>query len=310
MRFGNLNLRSVDLNLLVALQSLLEERSVTRAADRLGVSQPALSRMLARMREILDDPLLVRSGREMVPTPRARELVGPLEVWLSDAAGLLTPATFDPATAEGVLRIMTTDAATEAVVTPWICELAKHAPGLRFELTALTSPVSSALARGDADYAVDTFPEPIPDCHVQHLLDDRFVCLVRTGHPRIRESLSTKEYQDALHIQVTGSGGGNELLEQELARFGVRRRIIVKTPSIVAAPYIVARSDWLLTIPNVRAQRAAKRYPIEVLPLPFPVRDSPLSLLWHNRVERSGLHRWARRRLAELDPPPGSDPIL
>jgi DNA-binding transcriptional LysR family regulator len=107
---------------------------------------------------------------------------------------------------------------------------------------------------------------------------------------------------------VTGSGGGNEFLEQELARFGVRRRVIVRTPSMVAAPYIVARSDWVLTIPKVRAQRSAKRYPLEVLP--FPVRDTPLSLLWHNRVERSGMHRWVRRQLAELDPPPASDPML
>lgn len=310
MRFGNLNLRSVDLNLLVALQALLEERGVTRAADRLNVSQPAMSRMLGRLREILEDPLLVRSGREMIPTQRAAELVGPLEVWLSDAVGLLTPSNFDPASAAGVLRIMTTDAATEAVVTPWICDLARHAPGLRFELSALASPVSAALARGDADYAVDTFPDPGPDCHVQQLIEDRFVCVVRTGHPTIRGPLSAADYQNALHIQVTGSGGGNEFLEQDLARFGVRRRIIVKTPSIVAAPYIVARSDWVLTIPNVRARRAARRYPIEVYSLPFPVRDSPLSLLWHNRVDRSGLHRWARGRLAKLDPPPGSDPIL
>jgi DNA-binding transcriptional LysR family regulator len=193
MRFGNLNLRSIDLNLLVALQALLEDRSVTRAAHRLGVSQPALSRMLARLRAILDDPLLVRSGREMVPTPRAMELVGPLEAWLSDAAGPLTPATFEPASADGVIRIMATDDATEAVVTPLICDLARDAPGLRFELSALKSPVSAALTRGDADYALDTFPESLPGCHVQHLFDDSFVCLVRTGHPTVRGSMSTRD---------------------------------------------------------------------------------------------------------------------
>lgn len=303
MTSGELNLRQIDLNLLVALHALLDERSVTGAADRLGLSQPAMSRMLARLRLVFDDPLLVRMGREMVPTPRAQAVAGPLRHLLAEAKELIRPDHFDPAAVADTVRIMASDAATEAVAAPWAAAVTADAPGLRFDIVPLTVDVETALARGTVDFAIDVFPDPAESCRVRHVFVDRFACVVRAGHPILAEGLTPEAYAALDHIAVTETGAFLTVLEPDLARLGVRRSIKFYTTSMAMAPFVASQTDWIATVPSARARRSVKRFGVEMLPLPYPVRDFPLSVLWHERTDASPLHRWMLGRLPTVEMP-------
>jgi DNA-binding transcriptional LysR family regulator len=299
----SVNLRRIDLNLLVALHALLEHRNVSRAAEALGLSQPAVSRMLARLRATLDDPLLVRTGRGMVPTPRALAIEAPLRRLLADAEAVVQPERFDPSKANAVIRMLANDAATEAVVAPWVRRLSAIAAELRFEIFGFSEAVRGDLARGVADFAIDVFPDPVEDCHVRHVFVDRYVCIVRAGHPVVRGRMTPELYTRLGHIQITGSGGVGLILERELARLDVHRRIVFRTPSMATAPVVIAQSDWVLTVPSARAVRSAHRFGVKILPVPYPLPPIPLSVLWHERTDRSPLHRWMLSELPEIGMP-------
>ena len=305
MTSGELNLRQIDLNLLVALQALLDERSVTGAAERLGLSQPALSRMLARLRLVFDDPLMVRMGRTMVPTPRAQAIAGPLRRLLAEARDLIRPDHFDPGAIDDTVRMMASDAATEAVVTPWVNAMAAQAPGLRYDIVPFTADVAETLARGAVDFAIDVFPDPPENCRVEQLIVDRFACVVRAGHPVLSDGdgLTPERYAALDHIAITGTGAFVTILEQELARLGVRRNVMFSTTSMTTAPFVASQTDWVLTIPSARAHRSVKRSGAAMLPLPYPVREIPLSVLWHERTEASPLHRWMLECLPKIEMP-------
>lgn len=303
MTSGELNLRQIDLNLLVALQALLDERSVTGAAERLGLSQPALSRMLARLRLVFDDPLMVRMGREMVPTPRAQAVATPLRQLLAEAKELIRPDHFEPAAVADTVRIMASDAAIEAAITPWVDAMAARAPGLRYDIVPFTADVTEALARGTVDFAIDVFPDPPENCRVEHLIVDRFACVVRAGHPVVAEGLTPERYAALDHIAITGTGAFVAILEQELARLGVRRNVMFSTTSMTTAPFVASQTDWIATVPSARARRSVGRFGVEMLPLPYPVREIPLSVLWHERTDASPLHRWMRECLPKVEMP-------
>lgn len=303
MTSGELNLRQIDLNLLVALQALLDERSVTGAADRLGLSQPALSRMLARLRLVFDDPLMVRMGREMVPTPRALSVAAPLRRLLAEAKELIRPDHFEPAAVADTVRIMASDAATEAVIAPWVTAMTLRAPGLRYDVVPFTADVAEALARGTVDFAIDVFPDPLENCRVEHLFLDRFACVVRTGHPVVAAGLTPERYAALDHIAITGTGAFVTILEQELSRLGVRRIVRFSTTSMTTAPFVASQTDWIATVPSARARRSVRRFAVDLLPLPFPLREIPLSVLWHERTDASPLHRWMRGHLPTVAMP-------
>lgn len=294
---GNRSLRRFDLTLVNALTILLDEGSVTAVAKRLGVTQPAPSRMLARLRDMFEDPLLGKAGRSMMPTPRATAFHLPLRHPMIDVANMIRPAEFDPREASAVIGIAATDAAIESVVTSRIRDLAVLSPGLRFEIGAIALETPEARSRGDVDFAVDVYPDPIEGFHVSHLYFDRFVCVLRKHHPAARSRLTRRVNSRLHHLQVTGAGGGGNILEMELARLGISRKIAVRMPSLATAPFKASQTDWALTVPSTRARLSAKRFAIAVRPLPFPVRAIPLSPLWHERTDASPPHQWMRARL-------------
>lgn len=233
----------------------------------------------------------------MVPTPRALALAAPVHALLNQAALLVRPERFDPASAQGVVRVFATDAATETAVVPWVEAVARAAPRLSFHVLPLVADVTTALARAEADFAIDVYPVVAEGCHVRHLFHDRLVCVLRRGHPAARGRFTRARYRTLRHIQVTGTGGGGTALETELARLGIERDIVFRLPNFATAPYIASVTDWALTIPSTRAYRSAKRFPLAVLPLPFALRAIPLSLLWHDRTALSPLHAWLRDML-------------
>ena len=290
-------LRRIDLNLLVALDVLLQERHVTRAGERLGLSQPGISRVLERLRAAFDDPLLVRAGATMVPTPRALALAGPLREVLADTAALVWPEQFDPAKAEGHVRICATDAVTESVVAPWLNGVSRAASHLTFEILPLPAQVERALARGEADMAIDVYTAAPPGCEIRRLYEDRFACLVRRDHPIVGQRLTPRRYQALRHVAISGAGGGDWLLARELALRGITRTIAVQTPHFATAPAIVAETDWALTVTGARARHSLAHYPLALLPLGFDLPPIPLSLVWHELGGRDPLHAWLRADL-------------
>lgn len=303
MNPGDLNLRQVDLNLLVALHRLLTDRSVTAAARGLGLSQPALSRMLSRLRTLFDDPLMVRMGREMVPTPRALALAEPLQHMLAEVTVMIRPGPFDPAAVDATVRLMASDAATEAVVTPWVNAMAPIAPRLRYDVVPFAVDAVDSLARGTVDFAIDVFPDPIDGCRAEHLIVDRFACVTRADHPAISEGMTRELYESLDHIAITGTGAFVGILEQELARLGVRRNVVFRTTSMATAPFVASQTDWVVTVPSARARRSEQRFGVRTFPLPLAVREIPLSVLWHERTETSPLHRWMRACLPKIEMP-------
>jgi len=253
--------------------------------------------MLARLRDMLEDPLLGKVGRSMMPTPRATAFHLPLPHPMIDVANMIRPAEFDPREASAVIGIAAIDAAIEPVVASWIRGPAAHSPGLRLEIGAVALETPEALSRGDVDFAVDVYPDPVEGFHVSHLYFDRFVCVLRKHHPAARSRLTRRVYSRLHHLQVTGTGGGGNILEMELARLGSSRKIAVWMPSLATAPFTASQTDWALTAPSTRARLSAKFFAIAVGPLPFPVRALPLSPLSHERTDASPLHQWMRARL-------------
>ena len=178
------DIRTLDLNLLRTLDALLDERSVTRAAERLGFTQPAVSGMLTRLRESFDDPLFVRTQRGIVPTLRAMALAGPVKQILSDVDALLLPAVFDPLSAHFTLSIAATDYALQTVVLPFLVQLRAQAPGIRVAIRPVDDErIQSQFERGDLDLALMTPEAALPDLHARRLFDETYVCALRDDHP-------------------------------------------------------------------------------------------------------------------------------
>jgi DNA-binding transcriptional LysR family regulator len=297
------HLRRTDLNLLVILHVLLDERNVTRAADRLLLTQPAVSRALQRLRLLLDDPLLVRTGRSMLPTDTAMRLIAPLEALLGRVDRLIEAKSFDPSLAVRQFSIAATDAATESVMMRVIRHVAPRAPGLSFRITHMGPDALARNAAGEIDFAIDVFAA-IPPPHRSHdLFLDHFVCQMRSDHPLASVPLDRAAYESARHVRLTGTGGNPEELEETFLREGLTRKIAVELPSFLAAQLLVAQSDYLLTIPSGPAERAGRILPLIVRPLPFESRAIPLNLVWHRRSDEDAGHAWLRNQILDLFSP-------
>jgi DNA-binding transcriptional LysR family regulator len=293
-----MNLASIDLNLLVALDALLAERSVTRAAQRIGLSQPAASRALGRLRALLGDRLLVRAGGGLVPTPRAAALREPLGRALADVRGLLAPPSFDPTTAQGTIRLWALDLESATVVPSLLARIERLSPGLDIDIRPRLGDPFAALQEGTVDLAVGVFLEAPAGFRRQKLYDDDFVCLVRRGHPIAKAGLTVERYVEQRHAMVVISGSGRGPVDEMLARRGLARRIALRLPHFLAAPMIVAESDLVITLPRRLGHRFAALSPVVLLEAPLPLPGFAVSQLWHERHQDDPRHSWLRREIA------------
>ncbi len=301
-----MDLSAVDLNLLVSLDVLLEERSVRGAARRLSLTPPAMSHQLRRIRELLGDEVLVRAGRGMVATPRAETLVEPVRALVTQAKAVLAdPKAFSPSTLQRGFRLMCTDHVS-TVLLPGVEQiLAEEAPGVDMYVFPLspedTDKVSTATAKlrtGAVDVAVGVFSASPAEMRTQVLFDDRHVTVVRSGHPRIRgPELTLEAYLAEQHILVSPGGTPVGPTDRLLAAQGLQRRVARTRPNFLAAMWLVLESDALLTVSRRFVEAAAKRFPVNVLPTPLPVKDYALSMLWHSRVDGAPEDAWFRDAL-------------
>ncbi|MEM6993795.1 MAG: LysR family transcriptional regulator [Myxococcota bacterium] len=294
-------LSSVNLNQLVALDTLLDEGSVTRAAHKIGVTQSALSHTLAALRDLLGDPLLVRESSGMVLSDRAKRLSGPLRRNLAELERILSPEpSFDPATTERDFRLATEDFIAARVAAHLVPEFKAHAPHASLTIRPLTGISRvDALLSGEIDVLIGpTFDGGV---HVQHQpwCDEPFACVVRRGHPQVGDTLDLETYVALGHVLVSPTGRGTAWVDQGLAERGLARRVVFRAPSFLMAPMIVASSDVVLTAPVGALQPFVDAFGLRQLPPPLPLAPLPLSLSWHRRNEALPAQQWFRTLLRE-----------
>ena len=293
------DIKTLDLNLLRTLDALLDERSVTRAAERLGFTQPAVSGMLTRLRESFDDPLFVRTQRGMVPTLRASELVGPVKQVLSDIDTLLQPASFDPLSARFTLSIAATDYALQTVVLPFMVLLRQRAPGIRVAMRPVEDDrVQTQFERGDLDLALMTPEAALPDLHARRLFDETYVCALREDHPDAHGSaLSLDRFCALDHALVSFSGERFwGVTDDALAKINRERHVVLTMTSFLALAGLLRTTDLLAVLPRRLVESAPG---LVALHPPVEIPGFTKLAVWHERTHRDPGHRWVRALLFE-----------
>jgi DNA-binding transcriptional LysR family regulator len=296
------DLRGVDLNLLALLEALFETRSVTRAGDRLDLSQPAASRALARLRRMLGDPLFVRGSDGLVATRHAEALREPLTNALAAVRSLITPPRFDPVTATGVARLLVPDMEATTLVPRLLAAFAVQAPGLDLALLHRKGDALAMLAADAADLALGVFGTAPAGFRRQRLYSDTMVCVVRRGHPALKHGrLTLARFVELRHALITITGEGGGMVDTALAAKGLSRRIALRIPSFLAAPLVVARSDLIVTMPRRAAAEFAALAPLALIDPPLAIPGFDVSQVWHERQHADPRHTWLRRLVAAVN---------
>jgi DNA-binding transcriptional LysR family regulator len=296
-----LHLASVDLNLLVALDALLTARSVTRAAAQLGLTQSATSHALGRLRQLFGDELLIRSPRGMLPTPRAEELAIPIRAVLLDIERAVAHAPgFDPATATTTFTIAAQDYAELLLLPALIERLRVEAPGVALAVVPAGDGCWEDLEAGRVDLVLAPFaPERGGLCQ-KHLFDERFVCLLREGHPAAKRKLTLDRFVELPHALIAPGGRPGGSVDDALALLGRTRRVTLMVPHFLVAPHIIARSDLVLTVPERIARHFAGLLPLRVLTPPIELPGFRMHQLWHERRSRDPRLTYLRKLIAEV----------
>jgi DNA-binding transcriptional LysR family regulator len=289
------DLRRIDLNLLVALEALLEEQSVTRAAGRLGMSQPAASRALARLRALFADALLVDGPGGYMLSARAEEIRPALRRTLAGIGEILEANPFDPATATGHVRLLMPDLHAAALVPHLLARLAGEAPLLNLDILPPDAKIFEALENDAVDAVVGVIDEAPAGINRRRLYDDRFVTLMRAGHPDAAGKLSLARYLELEHIVVSITGVGPAPVDEVLSSKGRTRRVKLRVPNFFSALEITARSDLVMTLPASIARTAAGMGRFVALPPPVDPGPFSMSLVWHARQQDAPRHIWLRR---------------
>ena len=298
-----MDLAGFDLNLLKAFDALYAERHVTRAGQRIGLSQSVMSGALTRLREVFKDDLFVRSPAGMQPTPRADDLAGAVSEALRLMRGVLEADTFDPAAADHTVTIAMSDYAAFVLLPPLMARLAAAVSRLDVRVRGIFGREEAVdlLDSGEANLAIG-FPVPASArILVRPLLREGFACIARRGHPAFADGAGLEAFAAAAHLLVSPEGDRMGLVDQKLAEHGLQRRVVLSLPQFVVAPFVVAETDLVATL----ATRVARRFAAASLGLavhepPIPLPDWPLSLMWHRRVDDHPATRWLRDCIAEV----------
>ncbi|RIX70417.1 LysR family transcriptional regulator, partial [Acidovorax cavernicola] len=282
-----------------ALDALLAECNVTRAAARLGLTQPAMSGMLTRLRESFGDPLFVRAQRGMVPTQRALDLRLPVQQMLAEIDALLQPPQFDPATARLTFTIASTDYALRAIAVPFLAALKPLAPHIRVSLVPVENgQVQAQLERGQVSLALLSPEKTPPDLHARELFKERYVCVLREGHPAATgRKLTLKQFCALDHALGSYEGGGfYGVTDEALEKLGKQRQVTVSVKSFLILPDILRASDMVAILPS---RLVAGMAGLVVCEPPLEVPGFSKTAVWHERTHHDPAHRWLRELLVK-----------
>jgi DNA-binding transcriptional LysR family regulator len=292
---------TMDLRLLAVFDEVYKTRSVSRAADNLGLPQTTVSLALARMRRQFNDALFVRTAAGMVPTPQAEELAQPLR----DALELLRTATrhkvvFDPALSSRTFRISMTDISHLEFLPRLVNKVGRLAPGVRIDVLRIDAGTPHALEVGASDLAVGFMPELEAGFYQQTLFSQSFACVVRKGHPRVKGTLTAAAYRREKHVVVTAPGTGHEIVELELKRLGIERSIALSVPTLPGLGNLLANTELVATVPERVAQMLTGIARVQSLPVPWRMPRFAIKQHWHQRFQQDPANRWLRSVVAEL----------
>lgn len=294
------NVSNIDLNLLKALYALLESGSVTKAAEHANLSQPAMSRALNRLQQVIKDPLLVRSGRGMVLTPRGNALRVPVRDALMSVSHVFQPGTFDPAQANDHFRIMAPDYVAQLVMPPVLAQIFKMAPGVEIEMENLSAAGVKDMCEGKLSLGfgvIDDGPA-LYNVAAQSLFEDRQVCLMRKGHPLLDEGLTLENFATTPHamLSITGRGGGR--IDDVLRDHGLKRTIALRITQFMTIDAVIAPTDLIITVPE-RLANQVMTDALQMSALPEELQAPPfaVSQIWHERYTNDPAHQWLRRMI-------------
>ncbi|MDE1198828.1 MAG: LysR substrate-binding domain-containing protein [Pseudomonas sp.] len=290
-----------DLNLLPVFTALMEERSVTRAAARLGITQPALSNALNRLRDTLRDPLFIRERYGIKPTQFAEEIAPVIAETLARLDEvILGRQHFDPAISTRQFSIAPNSYVEIVLMPRVIARLRQMAPGVKVALAPFgTDLTETGVISGSTDMVLGRIVDPPDNLIVQHLMDDGLACVVRADHPDVGDSLSREQYEQLRHVNVRPPGRMRVGLFQALERQGLRRELAISVTHFLAVPEIIAMTDYCATLPRLICNQIAKDPRLKVLEPPVDLGTFPVDIAWHVRYRNDPAHQWLRQVLAE-----------
>ena len=292
-----MHLSGVDLNLFVVFEAVYLERNLTRAAQHLNVTQPAVSNALARLRSAFDDPLFVRVGRGMMPSPLAQNLIGPVQAALRQLrASIDQGRRFDPATSDRLYNIWARDTVATELMPGLLARLAGEAPGVRVHCHQIDRrEIAGELATGQLDFAIDIPELARAELKSTPLFTDRYVCVLRRGHPLGCRNLDLEAFLAARHILVSGRRSGRAFIDLALARIGRQTASALRLTHFQPAFHVAMSTDMILSAPL----SLARKYDVTVKELPFPAPALQSLLYWHRNADEDPANAWLRERIVD-----------
>ncbi|MCK5934843.1 MAG: LysR family transcriptional regulator [Fulvimarina manganoxydans] len=291
-----------DLNLLPIFVALMEERSVTRAAERMGMTQPALSNALSRLRQMLQDQLFVRERYGIQPTPIALELsplIAEALAQLDDA--VLGQQAFDPAHAERLFTIAPNGYVEFVIVPAVLARLEKVAPGIKLRLTPFGNDLAeTGVVSGTTALVLGRIVDPPDNLVVQHLMDEGLACAVRADHPAIGDAMMREQFETMKHVNIVPPGRMRAGLFQALAQQQLKRDVAISVTNFFAAAEMVAVTDYCATLPSLICRQLMHDPRLKILPAPVDLGSFPVEMAWHVRYRHDPAHRWLRALIGEV----------
>lgn len=292
----SVHLKNLDLNLLVPLHALLEERHVTRAAERTFLSQPAMSRALERVREMFGDPLLVRSGRTFERTVRGEQILRELGTMMPRLEAMVGGTDFDPARSQERFRVALTDHACAILLPSLVARIRRGAARVKLEVSAWRTQAYEDAAAGRIDVALSAEEAP-PTLESEVIFNLDFVCVVGSALQIRMRRLTLKQYLELPHALVETLAGLQTLVDRPLAQLGLKRNVVLSLPFFVPAVYAIAQSDLVLTVPRRLAKITARSFNVRVVEPPREIKAYPYFMAWHPRLSAEPAHEWFRKQI-------------
>jgi DNA-binding transcriptional LysR family regulator len=302
-----LNLRDIDLNLLVVFQQLYKERRVSVVAENLNLTQPAVSNALSRLRKMMGDQLFLRTARGMEPTPYASQLAEPIDYALATIRDTLErQLEFDPAASVRKFTIAMTDLGEIHFLPRLMSRLAELAPGVTISTVRNTAAnLSDDLETGRVDLAIGLLPQLKAGFFQRHLFRQRYVCIFRQGHVLDKESLSLQDFEAAQHVVVVAGGTGHAIVDEIIEKRDVRRNVRLSVPHFVALGHILSSTDLIATVPERYVREGMAPFKLRYLPHPVPLPEFDVNMFWHAKFHKEPGSQWIRNVIADIAAGPG-----
>lgn len=296
-----MNLKDVDLNLLVVFNELQKHGRVSAVAQSLGISQPGVSNALGRLRKLLGDELFLRTSRGMVPTPYAESLAQPIADALGALHGTLNARVrFDPARSERAFVIGVNDVGETYFLPRLMRALDGAAPGVTIRTVRTTSiDVKDEMERGRIDLAMGFLPGLKSGFFQRKLFSQPYVCIFRRGHPLARSGVSARQFRAAEHVAIVSEGTGHGVVDEVIEQAGIRRRLRLTVPHFMAVGPVLAATDMIAVVPRRFADCACQPFGLATAPCPVKIPESVINVFWHARSHREPANQWLRQVVAD-----------